>query len=276
MEIVENGVTGVQLLPARYDAHGGAIVEMEKPMDPNFFHTMLRASLLQWKLQGKKGVWIKLPIQLVNLVEIAVKEGFWYHHAEPHYMMLVYWIPETICTLPTNATHRVRIGAIVMNDKRELLVVQEKYGRFRARRIWKIPTGIVNQGEDISVGAKREVQEETGIDTEFTEVLAFRQMHKSFYDKSDLFFLCMLRPLTFDIKNQDSEIDGAQWMPIEEYAVQPLAQEQWMFKDVSDLCLSKLDKNYNGFSLPNIMGGYIQRAEGPGTPLNPRPKKPIF
>ncbi|KAL2495964.1 nudix hydrolase 10-like [Forsythia ovata] len=129
-----------------------------------------------------------------------------------------------------------------------LLVVREKYGRFRARRIWKIPTGIVDQGEDISVGAKREVQEETGIDTEFTEVLAFRQMHKSFYDKSDLFFLCMLRPLTFDIKNQDSEIDGAQWMPIEEYALQPLAEEQWMFKDVSDLCLAKLDKNYNGFS----------------------------
>ncbi|KAL2495963.1 nudix hydrolase 10-like [Forsythia ovata] len=49
---------------------------MEKPVDPNFFHTMLRASLLQWKLQGKKGVWIKLPIQLVNLVEIAVKCNF--------------------------------------------------------------------------------------------------------------------------------------------------------------------------------------------------------
>ncbi|CAI9756815.1 unnamed protein product [Fraxinus pennsylvanica] len=221
---------------------------MEKPMDPNFFHKMLKDSLLRWKLQGKKGVWIKLPIQLANLVEIAVEEGFWYHHAEPHYLMLVYWIPETINTIPAHATHRVRIGAIVLNDKRELLVVREKYGRFRERGIWKIPTGILDQGEDISVGAKREVQEETGIDTEFTDVLAFRQMHKYFFEKSDLFFLCMLRPLTFDVKNQDSEITGAQWMPIEEYAAQPLAHEDWMFKDVSDLCLAKLDKNYNGLS----------------------------
>ncbi|CAA2978284.1 nudix hydrolase 10-like [Olea europaea subsp. europaea] len=246
--IVENGVPEIHLLPAREDAYGGVVVEMEKPMDPNSFCKMLRASLLQWKLQGKKGVWIKLPIQLANLVEIAVKEGFWYHHTEPHYLMLVYWIPETNNAIPPNATHRVRIGAIVLNDKRELLVVREKYGRFRERGIWKIPTGIVDQGEDISVGAKREVLEETGIDTEFMDVLAFRQMHKYFFEKSDLFFLCMLRPLTFDVKNQDSEIAGAQWMPIEEYAAQPLAHEEWMFKDVSDLCLAKLDKNYNGLS----------------------------
>lgn len=35
--------------------------------------------------------------------------------------MLVYWIPETANTIPANATHRVGIGAIVLNDKREVL-----------------------------------------------------------------------------------------------------------------------------------------------------------
>lgn len=48
------------------------------------------------------------------------QEGFRYHHAEPDYLMLVYWIPETANTLPANATHRVAVGAIVMNDKREV------------------------------------------------------------------------------------------------------------------------------------------------------------
>lgn len=48
------------------------------------------------------------------------QEGFRYHHAEPDYLMLVYWIPETAYTLPANATHRVVVGAIVMNDKREV------------------------------------------------------------------------------------------------------------------------------------------------------------
>ena len=48
------------------------------------------------------------------------QEGFWYHHAEPTYIMLVYWIPISENTIPANATHRVRIGAFVMNDKREV------------------------------------------------------------------------------------------------------------------------------------------------------------
>lgn len=49
------------------------------------------------------------------------QEGFWFHHAEPDYMMLVYWIPDSLSTLPKNATHRVGIGAFVMNEKREVL-----------------------------------------------------------------------------------------------------------------------------------------------------------
>lgn len=49
-----------------------------------------------------------------------LQEGFWYHHAEPKYLMLVYWIPETVHTLPVNASHRVGVGGFVMNDKREV------------------------------------------------------------------------------------------------------------------------------------------------------------
>ncbi|KAI3456811.1 hypothetical protein Pfo_013474 [Paulownia fortunei] len=244
----ENGTKEVRLLPSYNDEHGGVIVEMEEPMDPNDFSGILRCSLSQWKLQGKKGVWIKLPIELVNLVETAVKEGFLYHHAEPHYLMLVYWIPETLNTIPANATHRLRIGAIIMNDKRELLVVLEKYGRFQGTGIWKIPTGILEEGEDIFSGARREVKEETGIDAEFMDVLAFRQRHKSFFEKSDLIFLCMLRPLSFNIQKQDSEIEAAQWMPIAEYAAQPFAQEHSIFKYAADVCLAKVDNGYTGFS----------------------------
>ncbi|KAK4439698.1 Nudix hydrolase 10 [Sesamum alatum] len=244
----ENGIEEVQLLPFYDDEHGGIIVEMEEPMDPNDFSVILRYSLSQWKLQEKKGVWIKLPIQLVNLVEIAVKEGFLYHHAEPHYLMLVYWIPETLSTIPANASHRLRIGAIVMDDKRELLVVQEKLGRLRGTGIWKIPTGILEEGEDIFSGAIREVKEETGIDTEFMNVLAFRQYHKSFFQKSTLLFLCMLRPLSFDIQRQDSEIEAAQWMPITEYAAQPFPPECSIFKYAADICLAKVDRGYSGFT----------------------------
>ncbi|KAF3615088.1 Nudix hydrolase 10 [Capsicum annuum] len=247
--LVQNGaVKKVQFLPAVNDDHGGVIIELEKPMDPNVFHIMLRSSLRQWKLQGKKVVWIKLPIELVNLVESAVKEGFWYHHAEPHYLMLVYWIPKIENTIPGNASHRVRIGAIVLNEKRELLVVQECSGKMKGKGIWKIPTGVVEEGEDIFEGAVREVKEETGIDTEFLEVLAFRQMHKSFFGKSDLFFICMMRPLTFNLQKQDLEIEAAQWMSLDEYAAQPFIQKHGIFKYIKDLCFAKAEESYPGFT----------------------------
>ena len=38
----------------------------------------------------------------------------------------------------------------------------------------------------------------------------YRQTHKSFFQKSGLFFVCLLRPLSFDIKLQDVEIKAAQ------------------------------------------------------------------
>ncbi|GAB2279812.1 hypothetical protein Dimus_014451 [Dionaea muscipula] len=67
---------GIDLLPFKTDHYGGVIVEMEKPMESEAFLSVLRASMTQWRQQGKKGVWLKLHIGLVNLVEPAVKEGF--------------------------------------------------------------------------------------------------------------------------------------------------------------------------------------------------------
>lgn len=39
---------------------------------------------------------------------------------------------------------------------------------------------------------------------------ACRQSHQSFFGKSDLFFLCIMHPLSFDIQKQDLEIEAAQ------------------------------------------------------------------
>ncbi|KAK7303422.1 hypothetical protein RJT34_14328 [Clitoria ternatea] len=241
-------VQQVKLLTSTIDDYGGVIVELDQPMDSATFIPILRASVSHWKQLGKKGVWIKLPIHLVSLVESLVKEGFWYHHAEPAYLMLVYWIPESPSTIPANATHRVGIGSFVMNAKQEVLVVQENSGKFQGTGVWKFPTGVVDQGEDICVAAVREVKEETGVDSEFVEVLAFRQSHNSFFEKSDLFFMCMLRPLSSDIQVQRLEIQGAKWMPFEEYAAQPFVQTSDLLKHINDICLAKIDGQYPGFS----------------------------
>ncbi|KAL3725189.1 hypothetical protein ACJRO7_030234 [Eucalyptus globulus] len=252
----DTGIEQIHLLDRCEDSYGGVRVEIKEDMDADVmkadvFASLLRASISSWKQQGKKGVWIKLPIKSSHLVDIIVKEGFRYHHAEPTYLMLVCWLPETSDTpdtIPDNASHRVGVGAFVLNDKREVLVVQEHSGRFQGTGVWKLPTGVVNEGEDICDAVVREVKEETGVDTKFVEVLCFRQSHKSFFTKSDLFFLCVLQPESSAIDKQNVEIEAAQWMPIEEYAKQPFVVNNKQFNFMANICLVKADHGYPGFN----------------------------
>ncbi|KAL6225893.1 hypothetical protein ACLB2K_004742 [Fragaria x ananassa] len=58
--------------------------------------------------------------------------------------------------------------------RREVLVVQEKHCSPSYVCLWKIPTRFILESEEIFTGAVKEVKEETGIDTEFVKVIAFR------------------------------------------------------------------------------------------------------
>ncbi len=41
---------------------------------------------------------------------------------------------------------QVGVGAFVLNDRREVLVVQERSGPLRGKGVWKMPTGLVQVG----------------------------------------------------------------------------------------------------------------------------------
>jgi NADH pyrophosphatase NudC (nudix superfamily) len=58
----------------------------------------------------------------------------------------------------------------------------------------------------------REVLEEMGIETEFVSVLSIRQSHTALFSKSDLFFICLLRPKTTQIQMQAAEIVACEWL----------------------------------------------------------------
>ncbi|XP_052210046.1 nudix hydrolase 8-like [Diospyros lotus] len=237
----------MRILDSFDDEYGGVIVDSERlPSNPSIFASRLHLSISHWKQKGKKGVWLKLPLERSDLVPVAIKDGFHYHHAERGYVMLTYWIPEGPCMLPANASHQVGVGAFVINDKNEVLVVQEKHYAAALAGLWKIPTGFILESEEIFTGAVREVKEETGVDTEFVEVIAFRHAHNFAFEKSDLFFICMLRPLSTRIIVDDLELQAAKWMPLLEFVEQPRIQDDSMFKKIIDICMARLGKRYCG------------------------------
>lgn len=107
-----------------------------------------------------------------------------------------------------------QLGGLVVSERNEVLVVKEKNYLFTQN--WKFPGGHAEQGEEIDVTAVREVFEETGVKTQFECLLLMRHVHNFAFDCSDLYFICLLRPLTLDITYCQHEIHECIWVPIEE------------------------------------------------------------
>lgn len=199
------------ILPSKEDKYDGVIIDVESlpPTDESFANS-LQESISHWIATHRRGVWLKIPLLRASLVPIAASEGFVFHHAERDYVMMTKWLPAGESRLPPNASHQVGVGSVVIwNDK--LLLVQEKNGPLRGKDVWKLPTGLSDPAEDICDSAVREVFEETGIRTKFTKLLCFRQSHNVLFGKSDLFFICILEPMTFDITECATEIAAAGW-----------------------------------------------------------------
>ena len=80
--------------------------------------------------------------------------------------------------------------------------------------LWKIPGGLVDEGETIADAAVREVWEETGIKAKFHSILSFREKLNYKWGQPDIYFVVLLKPETFDIKIDPTEIRDAKWMKI--------------------------------------------------------------
>lgn len=73
---------------------------------------------------------------------------------------------------------------------------------------------LTSPGEELGVTARREVVEETGIDSEFLGVLCMRHLHGFRYNCSDFYYVCLMKALTHDIKICDQELVDCQWMDV--------------------------------------------------------------
>jgi ADP-ribose pyrophosphatase YjhB (NUDIX family) len=142
------------------------------------------------------------------------------------------------------------VGGFVVNERGELLVVQELSGP-AAKSLWKLPGlfrpscspssgGAVDSGEYIHEAAVREVFEETGVKTTFVSLVAMRQMTQARHGRTDLYFVCLLKPLSNDIKIQEDEIAAAKWIDVHPHfpfslllIARPLPKDDNVFRSLS-------------------------------------------
>lgn len=137
------------------------------------FATLLASSMAAWSAQGRRGLWIQIPIEQSGYAAEAAKFGFEFHHAQPRYVMLTCWLPERNhkmmaaqrapldglaadgasasspprpaspgpekSMIPAYASHSLGIGCLVLNSKGEVLVIQEKFAHPLLPDFWKLP-----------------------------------------------------------------------------------------------------------------------------------------
>ncbi len=149
---------------------------------------------MQWSQAGHRGAWLHIPQSRAELIEIAVAAKFVFHHVDVDRgeLALSRWLArDEPNALPPFASSYLGIGALVLNERGEVVVLTERYGR--GPDFWKLPGGAVDRGEDLHAAAAREVREECGIDADFICLLSLRQLHQYRWQCSDLYFVCLMR-----------------------------------------------------------------------------------
>src|SRR6266568_5966827 len=101
----------IDLLANEPDQFGGVIVDADQlPADPSEFSRALDRSLATWRSDGKRLVWLGVPLARAALVPIAVTAGFFFHHSNEGDLMMICRLVED-AFVPTHATHYVGVGA---------------------------------------------------------------------------------------------------------------------------------------------------------------------
>lgn len=257
-----------RLLQSKGDPFGGISVDScTLPVEKNIFENRLDYSLSIWRSRGVRGVWMKIPIEKSEFISVAVAHGFVFHHAEKDYCMMTNWLPiDEPNPLPPNPSTQVGVGAIVVNEKGKVLLVQESQGPLRGKDVWKIPTGLANAREDLKNAVVRECLEEVGINAEFEKVIAVRHAHSAMFGKSDMFFVCLLRTTSAgtSFKLQEGEIAKAKWADWNQFLEQaPYPRDTPVWSRLYGLCVGKDGVVGN---VQGLQAEQLQQYAGPDSP----------
>ena len=233
---------GAVLLPHYVDHYSGINIEMEAGTTLEQFKKDMHFSLVEWRKDKKRGIWLKLKSpEDIDLINESVKHhGFQFHSVDHEgEVLLSNWLPGGESTLPVGPSFYAGVGVVCISKDNKILAVQEKNGWLKNKGFWKIVTGLADPNEPIEKAAIRELLEETGIKGNFKRVLALRQ-GKGTLKKSDLFFVCLVEPLSEEIIIQQNEIEKACWMELDEFFSQEWLTSRPAYKALNMAILDSL------------------------------------
>lgn len=197
--------------------------------DDGEFLSRLDRSIDFWRTNDYTSAWVTIPacrarlIEQLSSVETTANFGFDLHHTNSTLQTIIMkkWLKDgTEDKIPPWATHQVGCAGFVLNERNELLLIKEWSGPSSSRvpsRQWKMPGGLLDRGETFEEATCREVLEETGVPCDFESILTFWHRHGLKWDKSDLYYVCLLRPRSEELTACPVEVSAAAWMHVDEF-----------------------------------------------------------
>ncbi|KAL3790024.1 hypothetical protein HJC23_011380 [Cyclotella cryptica] len=210
-----------------YNAAEVRTATLEQTSSDDEFLTKLHESLDYWKRNEYTSAWINVPVHRARIIEALSNTtlGFDLHHTNSTQRTIIMkkWLRDDKQDLiPPFATHQVGCAGFVLNDRNEILLIKEWTGPYTPSgrvpsKQWKLPGGLLDAGESLEEATIREVYEETGVSCDFEGVLAFWHRHGLKFGKSDLYYVCLLRPRSLELMACPVEISDARWMHVDDF-----------------------------------------------------------
>ncbi|MHA1991073.1 MAG: NUDIX domain-containing protein [Candidatus Hodarchaeales archaeon] len=144
------------------------------------------------------------------------------------------------------ACHYLGVGAVIINEQQEVLLVKLTYGR--AQNQYLIPGGLLEAGETLEEGLIREIKEETGLDIKPKGIIGIRSMIRKINNLTDIYtiFICDILSNPTKIGTNDPEIADIKWIPISEIdGADILPYTRVIVKNVQNNRFMALDEELN-------------------------------
>jgi len=204
------------MLDVKEDLYNGLIIDCISTKIPSEKFKVLLSLLIENSIKKrKKLLWLDLESYQFMHIAFALELGFTFHNCEPKRVTLTYQL-KSDAYIPVAPTHTIGVGGIVINEKKELLMVRDRIQLNSS--LYKFPGGMVEPATKLSDAVEREVYEETGISSKLIKMVSVLNSHPYRFNKSNIYIVFQLEALSTEINIIDTEeIEMALWLPLDDF-----------------------------------------------------------